>query len=622
MDIIHGVKTLPRLVGAALATRLHAMPGVARKENNSSALSGLLSDAALTALGCRKVFDRGRTYAASGAVRVIEESAGSTARIRAQIDGTQTYETSIRLDGDALAGDCDCPHAADGWFCKHQVALCLTWRDQIAGTAPVVDDAARRKVQAAARRAQTQRERRAALHEFLRAQPASALAERLIDLAEHFSEIDRELRAWQKSAGTTAAPEELRALVSEALAIRGGFMPWSQVATWLRQAQVILPLLRSARERDAGSAAGVALHALRRGWAATQKADDSSGAIGDLCHAIAAEWIACLQATAPQPASFGDTWLRVLLEDPFGCVDARIVEQVMGEAALTRYRSLLAEQWRKADESRSHETDYRLRRIEALHIDALERSGDIDGALAVLRADLSEPHRCREITRFLEKHGRLREAFASAEDANRRFPADWQIEEDLLRAYERDGWTNEAHALRRRQFEARPDVQRYTLALKSGVEAGLDREALRAGLFRFMEQLEEKHLRAPRPHMMNAREREIAGRRNVSLRAHVLHAEGRLEEALQLVQPPSVCHPQILREIALGLGKSRHKVAIELLQRVFVLEMCTAQTPYREGLALVNEIAARMDGKSRAAWLAQLRVEFKAKRNFVRELPE
>jgi hypothetical protein len=49
--------------------------------------------------------------------------------------------------------------------------------------------------------------------------------------------------------------------------------------------------------------------------------------------------------------------------------------------------------------------------------------------------------------------------------------------------------------------------------------------------------------------------------------------------------------------------------------------MRTAQTPYRDELDLVKEIAARLDAKSRAAWLAKLRVEFKAKRNFVRALP-
>jgi len=37
---------------------------------------------------------------------------------------------------------------------------------------------------------------------------------------------------------------------------------------------------------------------------------------------------------------------------------------------------------------------------------------------------------------------------------------------------------------------------------------------------------------------------------------------------------------------------------------------------------LVGEIAARMDAARRAAWLARLRTEYKAKRNFVGGLPQ
>ena len=57
-------------------------------------------------------------------------------------------------DGDA-AGSCDCPNADDGWFCKHQVAVALIWRHRLSGTEPVVDEAARKTVQASAKRTQT-----------------------------------------------------------------------------------------------------------------------------------------------------------------------------------------------------------------------------------------------------------------------------------------------------------------------------------------------------------------------------------------------------------------------------------------------------------------------------------
>ena len=58
-----------------------------------------------------------------------------------------------------------------------------------------------------------------------------------------------------------------------------------------------------------------------------------------------------------------------------------------------------------------------------------------------------------------------------------------------------------------------------------------------------------------------------------------------------------------------------------LLLRVFGSAMRRSSSPYRDELALVEDIGGRMDATRRAEWLAQLRVEFKAKRNFIRDLP-
>jgi hypothetical protein len=83
-----------------------------------------------------------------------------------------------------------------------------------------------------------------------------------------------------------------------------------------------------------------------------------------------------------------------------------------------------------------------------------------------------------------------------------------------------------------------------------------------------------------------------------------------------------VCNPGVLRHIALHLDDAHHEESIELLLRVFAQAMRTASTPYRDELGLVNEIAERLDRARRGAWLAKLRIEFKAKRNFIRDLPQ
>ena len=83
-----------------------------------------------------------------------------------------------------------------------------------------------------------------------------------------------------------------------------------------------------------------------------------------------------------------------------------------------------------------------------------------------------------------------------------------------------------------------------------------------------------------------------------------------------------MCRDGVLSQIARHLAAEQGDQALSLLLRVFNSAMRRASSPYRDELALVEDIGRRMDPARRTAWLAQLHAEFKAKRNFVRDLPE
>jgi hypothetical protein len=89
-----------------------------------------------------------------------------------------------------------------------------------------------------------------------------------------------------------------------------------------------------------------------------------------------------------------------------------------------------------------------------------------------------------------------------------------------------------------------------------------------------------------------------------------------------LVQPPAVCRDGVLSQIARHLPGDQKDQALALMLRVFSSAMRRSSSPYRDELALVEEIGRRMDSVRRTEWLAQLRTEYKAKRNFVRDLPD
>ena len=176
--------------------------------------------------------------------------------------------------------------------------------------------------------------------------------------------------------------------------------------------------------------------------------------------------------------------------------------------------------------------------------------------------------------------------------------------------------------MRRQQFERSPGVERYQLVLKAGQAAGQDVVALRQSLIDFLAGLELKAMNRP-PYSSRSGSASVpTDERDVSLRAEVLCAEGRWSEACALVQPPAVCRDGVLGQIAQHLPSEQGDQALALSLRVFDSAMRRSSSPYRDELALVDDIGRRMDPARRNAWLAQLRVEFKAKRNFVRDLPE
>ena len=533
-------------------------------------------------------------------------------------------------------------------FCKHQVALGLVWRSRLSGAATELDEEVRQEVLASAQRAPTETDRREVLKDFLHSRSAAALADRLLDLADRDAAIGRELQQWRKLSATPQEAADLKALVTDIMSAGTEFITWQESYGYARRAEAVLPLLARTRERDPAAAVALSLHAMRRGWAVVMQADDSDGDIGGLIRAIGAEWVAALEQVGPQPAAFGDAYLQLVLEDPFGCFETARAEAAIGDAALERYRTAIAVRCRAAKDAvlaaraehaaqvakaeasgkrapyyaRDGERDSRLWTLQRLHLQQLESAGDIDGALAVMREDMSEQGGYHQLTTFLEKHGRLREAFANAELGYEAFPGDSRLQEDLLRCYDReDAWVQEAFVLRRKRFDDAPSVDRYQAALKAGAAAGRNTDALREELQAALAKREDEalvHAATRPPHW---RRGAVAGQRDVSLRAEVLWSDGRQQEALDLVQPPAYCAEGVMAHMARKLGPEHNEQRVELLKRVFASAMDDSKSPYRSELKMVEEIASLMPPVGRALWLVRLRTEYKIKRNFVKGLP-
>ena len=233
-------------------------------------------------------------------------------------------------------------------------------------------------------------------------------------------------------------------------------------------------------------------------------------------------------------------------------------------------------------------------------------------------------HEHSELVTYCETVGKNREALLFAQTAYNLFPTDSRSESDLLRCYEREGFTDEALAIRHRQLEKFPSVAHYMAVLKAAEAAGRDAPAYRKELFAWA-QAREVEPAQKTGHTRTgawARYTPAPPGRDVGTRVQWLLADGKLDEALALVQPPHICGSELLRTIALKLPHARHAEAVPLLLRVFALTMPGASTPYQSELALVSEAASRMKQPERGQWLALLRAEYRAKRNFIKGLDD
>ncbi|QEI08075.1 hypothetical protein FXN63_21185 [Pigmentiphaga aceris] len=493
-------------------------------------------------------------------------------------------------------------------------------------------------LQAGAKRRDKAGDKQRALRDFLHALPASTLADKLLDLADRDRDIDRDLHQWQTLHTARDTPKALKSVITTLMASKRGFIDRRETREYVRSAQAVLPLLQQARELSPEEGATLSLHALRRIWRVLEQADDSHGGMGGLCMAIGEQWLLAIQAISTQPAGFGDKLVQIQLDDPIGMLDVSDVLASMGPAACERYRLALAERRHQAKHAvaaakaewaaaqRGHiaehfvvehgagESEMTLWRLERLYLSHLETIGDIDGALTVLREDMSNAEAHNRVLDFLQKHGRQGEMLVLAEQGTSAFPGDHRLQSHLMRCYERDGRTSEALALRRKQFESAPDLYRYESVLKAGEADGQDLVSLRQALHDFLAAAET----TPRKQRLN---REGSAARDVSIRVNILRSEARWLDALALTQAPAFCENLVRLELARELPPDFHVQALELMISVFHSLMQPAAGQYRHELALVDEILKRMTADQGAAWLAEIRIEYKVKRNFIRDLP-
>jgi uncharacterized Zn finger protein len=83
-----------------------------------------MNDVMIRRLASEQSYQRGVDYFSQRRVESLEQTGDS---VHALVRGNRDYAVTLSSDEGVLDYSCDCPVGSDGTFCKHCVAVALTW---------------------------------------------------------------------------------------------------------------------------------------------------------------------------------------------------------------------------------------------------------------------------------------------------------------------------------------------------------------------------------------------------------------------------------------------------------------------------------------------------------------
>lgn len=577
-------------------------------------LGKLLTRSTLENLAGRTAFGRGEEYFAAGAVgrlRVQENT------VSAKVEGTATYRVELWDEHGELAYDCTCPRAADGYFCKHCVAVGLAWLSDDASASLPADSAGRKRAKA------KRRDPWKDIRHYLDAQPKESLIELLLDVAQRDDRLYQSLLLKaERTLGGGNAEKAFRRAIDDAVRIRG-FIDWREVGTYAGNIDQVVDALAELLQPDsAAMLVGLAEHAIEQIEIALEQVDDSDGEIGGIVYRLGELHLKACAMAKPEPVALAERLFRLETTLPFSLCsfDAATYRAALGKKGLQRYRELAEAEWCKI-KPRTDDRGYDGHRASITHVmeRLAEASGNIDELVAIKAKDLSSGYQYLGIAEILAKAGRMDEALGWAERGLKAFPdrPDDRLRDFLAAAYLKRKRHDEALQLTWVQFEERPGLEPYKklhgVAGKLGIWPAQRERALARLAKAIAKEAASTSRWKPQPSTPD-----------YSLRVSIALWEKDLDAAWAAAHQ-GICDRDLLITLAGKLERDRPDDAISLYRHVVpAIVGETKNSAYEEGTRLVRKIGALLKGMNRSRefgdYLAELRVQFKPKRNFIKLL--
>ena len=573
-------------------------------------LDSLITHSILEDLAGTTAFRRGEEYFSVGAVGRLR---ATDEKITAKVEGTDTYQVELRDDDGDLAYDCTCPRAADGYFCKHCVAVGLAWLAEHVEKGKSRGKLGKTK----------QRDPWRDIKDYLATQPPETLIELLLDVAQRDDRLYQSLllKAERTGGGGNVAKAYQRA-IDGATRIHG-FIDWREVGSFAGNIDQVADSLAELLKPDtATTLVELAEYAIERVENSLEEVDDSNGEVGDIvCRLGELHLKACTMAR-PEPAGLAERLFRFEMTLPFSLwsFDAKTYRNALGKAGLRRYRELAEAEWREVKPRDSKDSyDAQRSRITRIMEQLAEASGSVEELVAIKSRDLSSSYRYLDIAEIWVKAKQPDKALEWAERGLKAFPdrPDNRLRDFLVAAYLKRKRNDEALQLTWIQFEERPGLEHFKKLHGVAGKLGMWPEQRNRALAKVAETI-------AREATATTRWKPKPSTPNYSLRVEIALWEKDLDAAWTAAHE-GICDRNLLITLAGKLEASRPENAVSLYGRVVppIVEQ-TNNAAYEEAIKLIHKVGGLMKAQNQSRefgdYLAELRVQFKPKRNFIKLL--
>jgi uncharacterized Zn finger protein len=584
----------------------------------STSLSNVITLAEVQSLADPKTFARGKAYFHDGVVSRLEEHDGV---LRASVRGTHRYSVELGVGDDGeLTYECDCPVGDDGIFCKHAVAVALSWLENSGEEVFHVDETEPAKPR---KKRKTYEEQ---IREYVAALDRGSLQELLLEAVERDMTLRDKLLFAARAASASDLPS-MKTAVRQATRISRP-LDWREAGAY---GDGLMSLADMLRQRLAGPNAAQVVDLAELAIAGAEKSleqiDDSGGDVMPAIMELAAVHLAACRQTRPDAVELAERLFRFQAEgvwDTFYDVLPAYAEP-LGDTGLRRYRELVRSGW-DALPSLAPSNEYRrsfdpLRmRLERAMERLAELDGDADALICIRSKDLSSPYRFLLVAELCAKHGRHDEGLSWAERGLRESGknTDVRLVDFCITEYLRREEFEKADAFAWQRFESRPVAEAFTALMDVAKATGrydLTRERTLEHLWTLV-RTEETPTKTKRSHWQTPSRTELV---------KVFLAERESEAAWDAFCGGPVA-TSMWATVAAVRGKTHPRDAIALYHRLLPIaaESGTRNARYDEAFGIVRTIGKlRAELKEHAQFVDELetiRQTYRAKRNFMKLL--